>query len=182
MDVVLVRWPDDQERRAALAAENKFRLLLVDAASEAPIPEDLYEDWIRVPADEADVQVRIEESEDGSGLAVGVSGWVGRLMGAFNTGVADEAWGDLPMPMLSNPRVRFWFTERGWRAYGLRVAAEALTADGLAARTATMSRFHDAFGPVGLIRDGGGNGDRLQRSGGSRREHHSQQRREGASR
>jgi len=60
MDVVLVRWPDDQERRAALAAENKFRLLLVDAASEAPIPEDLYEDWIRVPADEADVQVRIE--------------------------------------------------------------------------------------------------------------------------
>jgi hypothetical protein len=49
----------------------------------------------------------------------------GRLMGAFNAGVADGAWGDLPMPMLSNPRVRFWFTERGWRAYGLRVAAEA---------------------------------------------------------
>ena len=45
----------------------------------------------------------------------------GRLMGAFNAGVADEAWDDLPMPMLSNPRVRFWFIERGWRAYGLRV-------------------------------------------------------------
>jgi hypothetical protein len=29
----------------------------------------------------------------------------GRLMGAFNAGVADGAWGDLPMPMLSNPRV-----------------------------------------------------------------------------
>jgi hypothetical protein len=27
----------------------------------------------------------------------------GRLMGAFNAGVADEAWGDLPMPLLSNP-------------------------------------------------------------------------------
>jgi hypothetical protein len=49
----------------------------------------------------------------------------GRLMGAWNAGVAEEAWGDLPMPMLSNPRVRFWFTERGWRAYGLRVAAGA---------------------------------------------------------
>lgn len=51
----------------------------------------------------------------------------GRLMGAFNAGFAGDngAWGDLPMPMLSNPRVRFWFTERGWRAYGLRVAAEA---------------------------------------------------------
>ena len=48
----------------------------------------------------------------------------GRLMGAFNAGVADEAWGDLPMPVLSNPRVRFWFTERGWRAYGLGMAAE----------------------------------------------------------
>ena len=49
----------------------------------------------------------------------------GRLMGAWNAGVADGAWGDLPMPIVSNPRVRFWFTERGWRAYGLRVAAEA---------------------------------------------------------
>jgi hypothetical protein len=49
----------------------------------------------------------------------------GQLMGAFNAGFADDAWGELPMPMLSNPRVRFWFTERGWRDYGLRVAAEA---------------------------------------------------------
>ena len=29
------------------------------------------------------------------------------------------------MPVLSDPRVRFWFTGRGWRAYGLRVAAGA---------------------------------------------------------
>jgi hypothetical protein len=49
----------------------------------------------------------------------------GRLMGAFNAQVAIGAWDDLPMPALSNPRVRFWFTERGWRAYGLRVAAGA---------------------------------------------------------
>ncbi len=49
----------------------------------------------------------------------------GRLMGAFNAQVAVGAWGDLPMPYLTNPRVRFWFTERGWRTYGLRVAAGA---------------------------------------------------------
>ncbi len=49
----------------------------------------------------------------------------GQLVGAFNAGFAIAAWGDLPMPLLSNPRVRFWFTERGWRAYGRRVAAEA---------------------------------------------------------
>ena len=49
----------------------------------------------------------------------------GKLMGAYSAGIADYAWGDLPMPDLTNPRVRFWFTERGWRVYGLRVAAAA---------------------------------------------------------
>ena len=49
----------------------------------------------------------------------------GPLMGAFNAQLADGAWGDLPYPFLSNPRVRFWFTERGWRDYGRRVAAGA---------------------------------------------------------
>ena len=49
----------------------------------------------------------------------------GRLMGAFNAKLAHGAWGDLRAVALSDPRVRFWFTERGWRAYGLRVSAEA---------------------------------------------------------
>jgi hypothetical protein len=54
-----------------------------------------------------------------------VSTQPGRLAGAWSAGLADGAWGGLVMPMLSNPRVRFWFTERGWRACGLRVASEA---------------------------------------------------------
>ena len=62
-------------------------------------------------------------SEESGAMEISLS--PGRLMGAFNAGVADGAWDGLPTPMLSNPRVRFWFTERGWRAYGLRVAAEA---------------------------------------------------------
>ena len=62
-------------------------------------------------------------SEESGALEISPS--PGRLMGAFNADIARGAWGDLPMPMLSNPRVRFWFTERGCRAYGLRVAAEA---------------------------------------------------------
>jgi hypothetical protein len=57
--------------------------------------------------------------------AMEISPGTGRLMGAYNAMIAVGAWNDLPMPALSNPRVRFWFTERGWRAYGLRVAAEA---------------------------------------------------------
>ena len=52
-----------------------------------------------------------------------VSPGPGQLMGAFSARIARDAWDDLPMPYLTNPRVRFWFTERGWRVYGLRVAA-----------------------------------------------------------
>jgi hypothetical protein len=62
-------------------------------------------------------------SEESGAMEVSLS--PGRLMGAWNAGVAEGAWGDLPMPRVSNRRVRFWFTERGWRTYGLRVAAEA---------------------------------------------------------
>jgi len=60
MDVVLVRWPVEQERREALAADSQARLLLVEGSTDAPIPDDLLEDWIRVPADESDVQARVE--------------------------------------------------------------------------------------------------------------------------
>jgi hypothetical protein len=57
--------------------------------------------------------------------AMEISPEPGRLMGAFNGAIAVNAWDDLPMPFLTSPRVRFWFTERGWRAVGLKVAAEA---------------------------------------------------------
>jgi DNA-binding response OmpR family regulator len=60
MDVVLVRWPHERERRDELAAGGEPRLLLVEAGAEPPVPEDILEDWIRVPADEADLQLRIE--------------------------------------------------------------------------------------------------------------------------
>lgn len=60
MDVVLVRWPLESERRSTLAAEGRPRLLLVEGPVEAPIAEDVLEDWIRVPADEADVDARLE--------------------------------------------------------------------------------------------------------------------------
>lgn len=60
MDVVLLRWPLEHQRRDALAAEGRLRLLLVEEGAEAPVSDDLSEDWIRVPADEADVRARIE--------------------------------------------------------------------------------------------------------------------------
>lgn len=59
MDVVLVRWPAEGERRRRLADAGVARLLLVDPSEPPPQVVDPLEDWIRVPADEHDVQARL---------------------------------------------------------------------------------------------------------------------------
>lgn len=60
MDVELVRWPKHDDRRRELDAEELPRLLLVDADHEPPISTSPLEDWIRLPADDADLQARID--------------------------------------------------------------------------------------------------------------------------
>ncbi|MFN0091844.1 MAG: helix-turn-helix domain-containing protein [Acidimicrobiales bacterium] len=60
MDVVLVRWPTDAARRESLQRERRARLLLVESGCAAPLCTDALEDWIRVPADEADLRARID--------------------------------------------------------------------------------------------------------------------------
>ena len=59
MDVVLVRWPVEQQRRDLMAAAGQARLLLVEDGAEPPAGLDPLEDWVRVPASEVDVQVRM---------------------------------------------------------------------------------------------------------------------------
>ena len=59
MDVVLLRWPAEGDRRRELHQIGQPRLLLVvDGAPPAPL-DDL-EDWIRVPAAAVDLQLRID--------------------------------------------------------------------------------------------------------------------------
>ena len=60
MDVVLVRWPDDEEMRTRLAHERRPRLLLVAGYAAPPRINDDLEDWIRVPALEIDLHARVE--------------------------------------------------------------------------------------------------------------------------
>jgi two-component system, OmpR family, response regulator len=60
MDVTLVRWPGESSRRARLAEGCVPRLLLVEDGSLPPEPDDCLEDWIRVPATDADVRIRLE--------------------------------------------------------------------------------------------------------------------------
>ena len=59
VDVVLVRWPHEAGRRSELTEQGVPRLLLVDEEAEPPLPSDCLEDWVRVPASEADVKARV---------------------------------------------------------------------------------------------------------------------------
>lgn len=58
MEVVLVRWPMESERRALLESSQIPRLLLLEEG-EPPEPRDCMEDWVRVPASEDDVRARV---------------------------------------------------------------------------------------------------------------------------
>ena len=60
MDVVLVRWPSEADRRSRLQQDAVPRLLLVEEGHPPPQPEDCLEDWIRVPADDLDVRFRVD--------------------------------------------------------------------------------------------------------------------------
>jgi DNA-binding response OmpR family regulator len=59
MDVVLVRYPAEAARRESLAAAEVARLLLVEPNEPPPEVVDALEDWVRVPADEVEVQARL---------------------------------------------------------------------------------------------------------------------------
>ncbi len=59
MDVVLLRWPEEQVRLERLRASGAPRLLLVGDELAAPEPIDSLEDWIRLPAAEGDLRVRV---------------------------------------------------------------------------------------------------------------------------
>jgi len=59
MDVALVPWPNQEERRAVLSWDRRPRLLLVAPGVPAPVVTDPLEDWVRLPVEDADVQARM---------------------------------------------------------------------------------------------------------------------------
>jgi len=61
VDVVLVRWPIEATRRDDLRQAGQPRLLLLEDGVPPPLPaSDDLEDWIRVPADDVDVDARLD--------------------------------------------------------------------------------------------------------------------------
>ncbi|HEX7133080.1 MAG TPA: winged helix-turn-helix domain-containing protein [Iamia sp.] len=59
LDVPLLRWPAEADRRAHLATAGRPRLLVLDAEAPPPLVWDDLEDWVRAPADPVEVQSRI---------------------------------------------------------------------------------------------------------------------------
>jgi DNA-binding response OmpR family regulator len=59
MDVVLVRWPEEDARLLQLRATGAPRLLLLNGESSPPELSDCLEDWIRLPADDRDLRARV---------------------------------------------------------------------------------------------------------------------------
>lgn len=59
MDVVLVRWPREADRRDLLAKAGVPRLLLVEDGHAVPEAPDCLEDWVRVPSNEEEVRTRL---------------------------------------------------------------------------------------------------------------------------
>ena len=59
VDVVVLRWPEEIVSIERLRAMGTPRLLLVGPESPPPQHDDCGEEWIRLPADEADLRVRL---------------------------------------------------------------------------------------------------------------------------
>lgn len=55
-----MRWPAEAGERDRLVARQQPRLLLLDDGVAPPPASDCLEDWIRLPASEADTRARIE--------------------------------------------------------------------------------------------------------------------------
>lgn len=92
MDVVLLRWPEENRRRERLTEEQVPRLLLVEEGEPPPEGDDCLEDWIRVPASEADVRARV------AGVAVRARAHVDPLPDLDHDGVLrfSRTWVSLP--------------------------------------------------------------------------------------
>ncbi len=59
MNVELIRWPAEADKREQLHQSDLPRLLLVAETAEPPISAGMFEDWIRTPSTEADLQARL---------------------------------------------------------------------------------------------------------------------------
>jgi two-component system response regulator TctD len=154
-DVPLLRWPDEEDRRQALAAAGQPRLLLLTAHQPPPDEWDALEDWLREPVDPVELEVRrltvrrrADKARrrpwfDDAGLLRSGDGWV------------DIPPGQVPMAKLLVERL-----DQVVRRDELVAACEAAGVSTHAtAVKAAVGRLERRLGPLGLrlrsIRDRG---------------------------
>lgn len=58
--VAVLHWPEEAELRRAIDRRRGLRLLLVARQEVPPLVSDVREDWVRLPASDADIEARIE--------------------------------------------------------------------------------------------------------------------------
>lgn len=56
--VAHVAWPEEADRRWALAQDGVPRLLFIAPGHPVPAPLDLHEDWVRLPVADEEVSLR----------------------------------------------------------------------------------------------------------------------------
>ncbi|HMK12928.1 MAG TPA: winged helix-turn-helix domain-containing protein [Acidimicrobiales bacterium] len=147
MDVTLVRWPAEQLRRQRLAEEGVPRLLLVDDGEPPPQVLEALEDWIRVPADDADIRARIWTLQ----TRFDAAGSVSPVLDDDGVIRVGGAWASLP-PV--EARITSALLER----FGAVVSREALSRsgwpDGAPGRNALdvhVLRLRRRLAPLGLV-------------------------------
>jgi len=74
VDVALVHWPAEAERLERLRAAREPRLVIVEHGPP-PVTTDELEDWLRAPADESDMRIRLatlgeRASRSGAGVSI----------------------------------------------------------------------------------------------------------------
>jgi DNA-binding response OmpR family regulator len=147
MDVVLVRWPDERDRREELRRSGRPRLLVLDDSATPPTTLDLLEDWIRLPADDTDVAARVASLEQ---RAVSQGGGVPTL---DDDGVlrANGRWVALP-PV--EARLTMSLLDRFGAVVSRDALARAGWPDGAPGRNALdvhVLRLRRRVGEVGLV-------------------------------
>jgi hypothetical protein len=58
-DIAILAWPHDADRAEQLAREQVPRLFLLDTHTDPPELWDRLTDWVRLPADERDIEARL---------------------------------------------------------------------------------------------------------------------------
>jgi len=146
MDVVLLRWPSESERRERLSESGVARLLLVEPGEPLPPVVDELEDWVRVPADEVEAQARV------STLTARARAGVSSIPTLDGDGVVrmGDAWTSLP-PV--EARLLGALLGRFGSVVSRGSLAESGWPDGAPGRNALdvhMLRLRRRLGPLGL--------------------------------